>query len=271
MNTIKIYTDGACRGNQNANAKGGYGVVILNGEERIELKQGYADTTSNRMELRAVIAGLKFMDQPSKIEIFSDSKYVVDAFRENWIGSWIKNGWKTATKQPVKNPDLWKELLPLVEKHEVAWNWVKGHSGNTENERADSLACAAADSGELFDDALSTDISHLIGSEVINEKSDCSENDPVVASGRTTRNSEVLRGLPQEIIKAVLKQTTSSLQKGDGNYEITTKYNKSALGGEMELDCFYPYDEVLTFPCGLMLKVQWEMDKPFVIVESNER
>lgn len=152
MNTIKIYTDGACRGNQNDNARGGYGTVILDGNSRIELSQGYADTTNNRMELRAVIAGLNAITQPSEIEIISDSKYVVDAFNQNWIGGWIKRGWKNASKKPVKNPDLWKKLIPLADKHDVTWTWVKGHSGNPENERADKLACDAADFGELLQD-----------------------------------------------------------------------------------------------------------------------
>lgn len=152
LNTIKIYTDGACRGNQNENANGGYGTVILDGDKRVELSQGYADTTNNRMELRAVIAGLKAVEQPSEIEVISDSKYVVDAFNKKWIEGWIKRNWKTAAKKPVKNPDLWKELIPLAEKHDVTWTWVKGHSGNIENERADELACTAADSGELLED-----------------------------------------------------------------------------------------------------------------------
>ena len=152
MKIIKIYTDGACRGNQNDNANGGYGAVILNGDNRIELSQGYADTTNNRMELRAVIAGLKAIEQPSKIEVISDSKYIVNPFNENWLEGWVKRGWKTAAKKPVKNQDLWKELIPLAEKHNVTWTWVKGHSGHAENERADELACAAADSGELLED-----------------------------------------------------------------------------------------------------------------------
>jgi len=152
LNTIKIYTDGACRGNQNDNANGGYGAVILDGDNRIELSQGYTDTTNNRMELRAVIAGFKVIEQPSKIEVISDSKYVVDAFNKNWIEGWEKRGWKTAAKKPVKNPDLWRELLPLVERHDVTWTWVRGHSGHIENERADELACLAADSRWLIED-----------------------------------------------------------------------------------------------------------------------
>ena len=152
MSKIKIYTDGACRGNQYENASGGYGAIIIDGEERIELSQGYADTTNNRMELRGVIAGLNAVGQPSKIEILTDSKYVTDAFNQGWIEGWVKRGWKTAAKKPVKNPDLWKELIPLAEKHNVTWTWVKGHSGNSENERADELACAAADSGKLLED-----------------------------------------------------------------------------------------------------------------------
>jgi ribonuclease HI len=152
MDTITIYTDGACRGNQNQNAPGGYGTIIVNSSDRLELSQGYADTTNNRMELRAVIAGLKTIETPSTIEIVSDSKYVTDAFNAGWIDGWLDRGWKNASGKPVKNRDLWEELLSLVEPHDIVWTWVKGHAGHPENERADELACLAADSGALLKD-----------------------------------------------------------------------------------------------------------------------
>ena len=142
---VTAYTDGACRGNQHDNAPGGYGVVLLNGRSRKELAQGYADTTNNRMELRAAIAALKALKRPCVVDLYTDSKYVCDAFNQNWIEGWIDRGWKNASKKPVKNQDLWEELLPLVERHDVTFRWVKGHSDNRENNRADALATAAAD------------------------------------------------------------------------------------------------------------------------------
>lgn len=152
MNNITIYTDGACRGNKHQNAPGGYGTIIVNDIDRLELSQGYADTTNNRMELRAVIAGLKAIDMPSSIEIVSDSKYVTDAFNAYWVEAWLDRGWKTSAGKPVKNRDLWEELISQVKPHDITWTWVKGHAGHPENERADELACMAADSAELLSD-----------------------------------------------------------------------------------------------------------------------
>lgn len=161
MNTIKIYTDGSCLGNP---GPGGYGVVILDGEERVELAQGYADTTNNRMELRAIIAGLKAIEQPSKIEILSDSAYALGGFKKNWIANWVRNGWKNASKKPVENRDLWEELIPLEAFHDVEWIKVKGHFGVVENERADGLAVGAASvpTEELLNDTGSTVISPVL-------------------------------------------------------------------------------------------------------------
>jgi len=155
---MRIYTDGACRGNQYGNATGGYGAVIESSQDRIELAQGYADTTNNRMELRAVTAALKTLETPTVLEIFTDSKYVCQAFLDNWIAGWIKRGWKTAAKKPVKNQDLWEELIALANEHDITWTWVKGHSGHPGNERADELACMAADHGELFNDSKPTTV-----------------------------------------------------------------------------------------------------------------
>lgn len=152
MNTVTIYTDGACKGNQHANATGGYGAVLMNENKTKELAQGYSDTTNNRMELRAVIAALKALKRPCRVELFTDSNYVCKAFNDNWIAGWIKRGWKNASKKPVANRDLWEELLAVVDTHEITWNWVKGHAGDPLNERADELACMAA-AGDLIEDA----------------------------------------------------------------------------------------------------------------------
>lgn len=152
MSIIQIFADGACRNNQHDNATGGYGVVILDGTHRVELAQGYLDTTNNRMELRAVIAALKALEPGRNVAVHTDSQYVCNAFNQGWLRNWLANGWKNASKKPVKNRDLWEELLDVSNQHAITWNWVKGHSGHPENERADQLACSAADGDDLVVD-----------------------------------------------------------------------------------------------------------------------
>ena len=136
MKIIKIYTDGACRGNP---GPGGWGALILKDNEEIKLNGGQNDTTNNQMELTAVIKSLDFFSESTEIEIFTDSKYVMDGITE-YIKKWKVNGWKTASKKPVKNTDLWKQLDDLSAQHSIRWNWVKGHSGHRENDIADELA-----------------------------------------------------------------------------------------------------------------------------------
>ena len=136
MKIIRIYTDGACRGNP---GPGGWGALILKGNEEIKLNGGQNDTTNNQMELTAVIKALDFFSESSELEIFTDSKYVMDGITE-YIKKWKVNGWKTASKKPVKNTDLWKQLDALNAHHSIRWNWVKGHSGHRENDIADELA-----------------------------------------------------------------------------------------------------------------------------------
>tara|TARA_Y100001970_G_C13909074_1_gene687598 strand:- start:228 stop:692 length:465 start_codon:yes stop_codon:yes gene_type:complete len=133
---FQIFSDGACKGNP---GPGGWGVVIISKKSRIELKGYENSTTNNRMELKAVIEGLKSITTPSIIEITTDSKYVKNGITD-WIINWKKNNWQTAQKKPVKNKDLWIDLEKLTENHNITWEWVKGHSGHFENERADSLA-----------------------------------------------------------------------------------------------------------------------------------
>ena len=118
-----------------------------------ELAQGYKKTTNNRMELMAVIAGLEALNRPCEVDIYSDSKYVVDAFNQHWIDSWLKKGWKRGKNEPVKNVDLWKRLLSVKGKHQVTFHWVKGHDGHLQNERCDELATGAADGDALIEDA----------------------------------------------------------------------------------------------------------------------
>lgn len=154
---VKIYTDGAARGNPDG--PGGFGTVLeyvdSKGELHVkEISQGYKKTTNNRMELMAVIAGLEALNRPCNVELYSDSKYVVDAFNQRWIDGWLKKGWKRGKNEPVKNVDLWKRLLKAKEQHHVTFIWVKGHDGHLQNERCDTLATTAADGENLIDDVV---------------------------------------------------------------------------------------------------------------------
>lgn len=148
---VNLYTDGACSGNPGV---GGYGAILVhvdaNGvKHEKEFSQGYQMTTNNQMELLAVIVGLEALKKPCNVTIYSDSKYVVDAFNNKWIDGWIAKGWKTAGKSPVKNVDLWKRLLEAKKAHDVEFIWVKGHAGHEYNERCDSLAVAAGKKDNL--------------------------------------------------------------------------------------------------------------------------
>ena len=142
MKTVNIYTDGACSGNQNDENVGGWGCVLeYNGAEK-ELSGGEANTTNNRMELLGVITALEALREPCVVELYSDSKYVIDALEKRWVYGWQARGWKKADKKPALNVDLWQRLLPLVERHEMHYHWVKGHADNEYNNRCDALAVA---------------------------------------------------------------------------------------------------------------------------------
>ncbi len=138
---VVMYTDGACRGNP---GPGGWGVVMRFQGSHKTLRGYAAETTNNRMELTAVIEGLKALKRSCEVELFTDSKYVMQGLTE-WLANWKRNGWKTAAKKPVKNVDLWQQLEAEVRQHQVDWNWVKGHAGIEGNELADQLANAAID------------------------------------------------------------------------------------------------------------------------------
>ena len=149
MKTVTIYTDGACSGNP---GPGGYGVVLLYGSAKKELSAGYRLTTNNRMEVLAVIKGLEALKEPCRVNLYSDSKYVVDAIEKGWVVKWRQNGWMRNKKEKASNVDLWERLLLLLEKHQVTFLWVKGHADNPGNERCDELARMAIQNGALQED-----------------------------------------------------------------------------------------------------------------------
>ena len=139
MKNVTIYTDGSCSGNP---GPGGWGAILKYGEHEKELSGGAQETTNNRMELTAVIEALKLLKEPCEVELWSDSKYVVDAVDKGWVYGWQKKGWRKADNKPALNVDLWETLLPLLKTHDVRWHWVKGHAENEYNNRCDTLAVA---------------------------------------------------------------------------------------------------------------------------------
>ncbi len=140
MKSVQLYTDGACSGNPGA---GGYGALLIYKGIEKELSGGERETTNNRMEIYAVIAGLRCLREPCEVTVYSDSAYTVNAFNEGWIFGWMKNGWKKADNKPVLNAELWQELYSLTQKHKVRFVKVKGHADNVYNNRCDALARAA--------------------------------------------------------------------------------------------------------------------------------
>ena len=154
---VTIFTDGAARGNPDG--PGGYGTILQYVDpagtlhER-EFSAGYKKTTNNRMELMAAIIGLEALRKPCRVDLYSDSKYLTDAFNQKWIDSWQKKNWKTSSGSAVNNRELWERLLRAMEPHSVSFHWLKGHDGHPENERCDQLATSAADGDELLDDVV---------------------------------------------------------------------------------------------------------------------
>lgn len=157
MKDVKLYTDGGCINNP---GPGGYGVILIYNSHRKELSGGFRLTTNNRMEIYAAIAGLEALKEPCRVTLFSDSQYLVNAIEKGWARNWRRNGWRRSNKEKAINPDLWERLLKLCEIHEVHFEWLRGHAGQSENERCDELAKAAArksnlppDPGYLHDSA----------------------------------------------------------------------------------------------------------------------
>jgi ribonuclease HI len=148
---IAVYTDGGALSNP---GPGGYGVVIVEGDQARELSGGYRLTTNNRMELMACIKGLEQLKKPSAVILYSDSQYVVNGITKGWARKWQKNGWMRTKTEPALNPDLWEQLLALCQRHSVEFRWVKGHAGNPGNERCDALATRAASGNRLAVDAV---------------------------------------------------------------------------------------------------------------------
>ena len=139
MKTVIIYTDGACSGNP---GPGGWGAILRYKETEKELSGGAADTTNNRMELTAVIEALALLKESCVVELYSDSKYVIDGLSKGWAKGWQKRGWIKSDKKPALNPDLWERLLALTDRHEMHYHWVRGHAENEKNNRCDQMAVA---------------------------------------------------------------------------------------------------------------------------------
>ncbi|MEO6359869.1 MAG: ribonuclease HI [Sphingomicrobium sp.] len=138
---VEIFTDGACKGNP---GPGGWGALIRASARELEISGGEPLTTNNRMELMAAIRALQALKKPCRVQLNTDSIYVRDGITK-WIHGWMRNGWRTSDRKPVKNAELWQELLEATEPHRIEWRWVKGHSGHPENDRVDALACAEAE------------------------------------------------------------------------------------------------------------------------------
>lgn len=141
MKKVEIFTDGACKGNP---GPGGWGALLRLGPHEKELSGGEADTTNNRMEMTAAIRALSALIEPCEVDLYTDSKYLIDGITK-WVFGWQKRGWVNASKKPVRNEDLWHELIALTGRHKVKWHWVRGHAGHEENERVDRLASDEAD------------------------------------------------------------------------------------------------------------------------------
>lgn len=141
MNKVFLYTDGACSGNP---GPGGWACLLKYKDTTKEISGGAIETTNNQMELTAVIEGLSLLKRPCEVELFTDSKYVLEGATK-WLKGWIQKGWKKADKKPVLNRELWEKLIPLLEKHTLTWHWVKGHAGHPENEQVDTMACKERD------------------------------------------------------------------------------------------------------------------------------
>ncbi|MFC4291750.1 ribonuclease HI [Sphingorhabdus arenilitoris] len=148
MKQVEIFTDGACKGNP---GPGGWGALIRYGEHEKEISGGDPDTTNNRMELLAAINALNILIEPCNVLLHTDSKYVCEGITK-WVAGWQRNGWKNASKQPVRNADLWHDLIEASARHDIEWRWVKGHSGHEGNDRADALASNAAEAATPVED-----------------------------------------------------------------------------------------------------------------------
>ena len=140
MKHVTIYTDGACDPNPGI---GGWGAILIFGNVEKEISGGAPESTNNRMELTAAIEALTLLREPCQVTLFTDSEYVKNAFTQGWLENWLRRGWKTSDKKPVKNQDLWQRLYELTQKHEITWQWVRGHANDERNNRCDELAVAA--------------------------------------------------------------------------------------------------------------------------------
>ena len=147
LKQVTLITDGACSGNP---GPGGYGTILQYGEKEKEFSGSYRQTTNNRMEMLAVIIGFESLNQGCEVHVISDSKYIIDAITKNWLAGWKRKGWTTSGKKPVKNIDLWKRMEQAMDRHQLTWEWVRGHDGHELNERADELAVVARENEEAW-------------------------------------------------------------------------------------------------------------------------
>ena len=150
MKKVILYSDGACSGNP---GKGGWGSILEFNGTRKEFSRGYKNSTNNRMELMAIIEPLRLLKEPCKVEVYTDSMYIVNSMTKGWLEGWVKRGWKRSDKEPVANIDLWKMILELLEVHQLNFHWVKGHNEHEENERCDELAVLARRKSDLEEDS----------------------------------------------------------------------------------------------------------------------
>ncbi len=149
LKKVELFTDGACSGNP---GPGGYGAILRYNDHEKIFSQGYKKTTNNRMELMAIITGLRALKEPCRVHIHSDSRYIVDAINKGWVERWKANNWMRNKNDKAKNIDLWEQLLVMLQKHKVTIDWVRGHAGHEENERCDRLAVEASQGKHLLDD-----------------------------------------------------------------------------------------------------------------------
>lgn len=216
-NHVTLYSDGGCRGNGKEQNVGGIGVVLIDDAKHTkEISEGYTNTTNNAMEIQAVITGLKSLKKPCNVSLYSDSSYVINALNNHWLDSWIKNGWKTSTKQPVKNKDLWQSLIELLKMHTIIEAiHVKGHADNELNNRCDKLANEAMDKMEQElpkENKQETTIPSLVTVSAIVKELTQIQNDNFVLTEQVKRIDVLHKGNNAELLITFDNNDTMSIE-----------------------------------------------------------